>query len=131
MRLAVIGSYFSSSLLPGSKSRNTIRDQYYRDPKVKENKLPVLYTATSTVGDTRGEFLIVQKAIEERPDSLKYVEWEDGDAPPLADIYLVEKIMGGDPFILATILGSSIESDVVRALPRTEYKSIGRDRTAD
>ncbi|KAJ7886207.1 hypothetical protein B0H14DRAFT_3856707, partial [Mycena olivaceomarginata] len=104
----------------GSKSRNTIRDQYYRDPKVKENKLPVLYTATSTVGDTQGEFLVVQKAIEERPDSLKYVEWEDGAAPPLADIYLVEKIMGGDPFILATILVSSIESDVVRALPRTE-----------
>jgi hypothetical protein len=116
-------------LLPGSKSRNTIRDQYYRDPNVLERHLPILYTAI-TVGDIQGEFLVAQTAIEERPDSLKYVEWEDGDAPPLADIYLVEKIMGGDAFILATLLGSNVQSDVVRPLPRAEYESIGRDRTA-
>ncbi|KAJ7347359.1 hypothetical protein DFH08DRAFT_1002131 [Mycena albidolilacea] len=127
-----------ATVLFGSKSRNTIRDQYYRDPHVLDKHLPILYTATSKVGDTQGEFLVAQEAIEARSDSLKYVEWEDGDAPgkpaqtspegarpepprnPLADIYLVEKIMGGDPFILATLLGPTVQSDVVRPLPRAD-----------
>jgi hypothetical protein len=89
------------------------------NPKVEqEGKLPVLYTAT-TVGATRGGFVVAQQAIASRLDSRKYVEWKGGAAPS-TDIYLFEK-RGGDPFILASLLGRSTESDVVILLARDEY----------
>ncbi|KAJ7367504.1 hypothetical protein DFH08DRAFT_828673 [Mycena albidolilacea] len=106
------------TIMLGSKSRAILQDHYYRDPKVKEDKLPILYT-TTTVGDTRDEFVVAQQAIAARPDSLKYVQWKNGAAPS-TDIYLIEKTAGGDPFILATLLGNSIEFDVVKTLPRAD-----------
>ncbi|KAJ7794437.1 hypothetical protein B0H13DRAFT_2171329 [Mycena leptocephala] len=104
------------SVLLGSRTRDTIRMEY--NPKVEqEGKLPVLYTAT-TVGATRGGFVVAQQAIASRLDSRKYVEWKRGAAPS-TDIYLFEK-RGGDPFILASLLGRSTESDVVILLARDE-----------
>ncbi|KAF7331071.1 hypothetical protein MVEN_02447400 [Mycena venus] len=103
-------------VLLGSRTRDTIRMEY--SPKVEqEGKLPILYTA-STVGATRGEFVVAQQAIARRPDSRKYVEWKRGAAPS-PDIYLFEK-RGGDPFILASLLGRSADSDVVISLARDE-----------
>jgi hypothetical protein len=68
--------------------------------------------------------VVAQQAIQNRPDSRRYVEWKHGEAPS-ADIYLVENSTG-DPFILATLLGPDIMSDVVKSLPRDP----GYDRTS-
>jgi len=102
------------TVLLGSRSRNDIRTHYFGDVE-HENKLPILYTASSH-SDTQGEFVVARQAIENRRDSRRYVEWKTGAAPS-TDIYLVEK-MTGDPFILATLLGPDVNSDVVKLLPR-------------
>ncbi|KAF8173844.1 hypothetical protein K438DRAFT_1771997 [Mycena galopus ATCC 62051] len=113
------------TVLLGSESLTTIRRHYYCDPqlevreRIREDKLPILYTATTTVGQTQGQSLWAQQAIHDRPDSRKYVEWREG-ANPLTELYLVENPTGGDPFILATLLGATKESDVVKALPRDD-----------
>ncbi|KAJ6473185.1 hypothetical protein C8R45DRAFT_408601 [Mycena sanguinolenta] len=107
------------AILFGSKSRDAIRKYYYRDPKVKDGKLPILYTVTKTVGEITSEFLVARQAITSRPDSLKYEPWESGDAPS-TNIYLVEKPAGADTFILATLLGSNVQSDVLKTLPRAD-----------
>ncbi|KAF7331058.1 hypothetical protein MVEN_02446100 [Mycena venus] len=88
------------TVLLGSKTRTDIRTHYFGDVE-HESKLPVLYTASSH-SDTQGEFVVAQQAIRNRPDS---------------HIYLVENSTG-DPFILATLLGPDIMSDVVKSLPR-------------
>ncbi|KAF7331072.1 hypothetical protein MVEN_02447500 [Mycena venus] len=102
------------TVLHGSRSRDDIRRHYFGDVE-HENKLPILYTARS-LGDTQGEFVGPQYAIQHRPDSRRYVEWKHGEAPS-TDIYLVEK-MAGNPFILVTLLGSDVNSDLVKLLPR-------------
>jgi hypothetical protein len=63
--------------------------------------------------------VVARQAIENRRDSRRYIEWKTGAAPS-TDIYLVEK-MTGDPFILATLLGPDVNSDVVKLLPRDGY----------
>ncbi|KAJ7235312.1 hypothetical protein B0H12DRAFT_149524 [Mycena haematopus] len=107
------------AVLIGSKTCDAIRKHYYPDPKVNNAKLPILYTATKTVGEITGEFLVAHQAISSRPDSRKFIQWEHGAAPS-TDIYLVEKPAGDVPFILATLLGSTVESDVLKTLPRAD-----------
>ncbi|KAJ7499838.1 hypothetical protein FB451DRAFT_1206773 [Mycena latifolia] len=103
------------AILIGSKSHYDIHAAYC--PEIKQmGKLPVLYTSKTHNDYRPGEFVVAQPAIQKRPDSRKYVMWKDGPAPS-TDIYLVEK-MADDTFILATLLGREIESDVVLTLPR-------------
>ncbi|KAJ6544254.1 hypothetical protein B0H19DRAFT_1380552 [Mycena capillaripes] len=102
------------TVLIGSNSRSDIQTAYC--PEVAQmGKLPILYT-TRAHRHSQREFVVAQQAILARPDSRKYVVWRHGVAPS-TDIYLVEK-MGEDPFILATLLGADIRSDVVIPLPR-------------
>jgi hypothetical protein len=83
--------------------------------------LPILYTLSShrESGDT---FVVATQFIDMRSDSRKYARWDGtGNSTP-PDIYVVEKI-GSDAFILATLLGKDVESDVIVPLPRCRYVS--------
>ncbi|KAJ7683572.1 hypothetical protein B0H17DRAFT_1205080 [Mycena rosella] len=106
------------AILIGSKSHNDIQSTYC--PEIEQmGKLPVLYTSQTHSDYGPSEFVVAQPAIQKRPDSRKYVVWNQGPAPS-TDIYIVEK-MGDDAFILATLLGREIDSDIVLTLPRDGY----------
>ncbi|KAJ7174457.1 hypothetical protein C8R46DRAFT_90401 [Mycena filopes] len=102
-------------IVVGPRSKAEIHTLYSRDIK-KLDKLPKLYTATDH-SQSHNEFVVAQQAIQSRPDSRRYVIWENGSDPAPSELYLVEKL-GDEPFILATLLGSDVNSDIVKTLPR-------------
>ncbi|KAJ6615508.1 hypothetical protein B0H10DRAFT_2040806 [Mycena sp. CBHHK59/15] len=102
------------TILLGSKRPDHIQSVYC--PEIDQMRmLPILYTSKEHKDTPPGEFVVARKALEARRDSRKYVQWKTGPPPP--DIYLVEK-QGDDPFILATLLGTDVTSDVIMPLSR-------------
>ncbi|KAJ7250412.1 hypothetical protein C8J57DRAFT_684102 [Mycena rebaudengoi] len=104
------------TVMRGNNTCDDIHSAYCPDVK-KLNELPVLYTRSSH-SESPDTFVVATQAIDDRPDSIKYVYWDGtGNSTRPPDIYFVEKI-GSDAFILATLLGKDIESDVIVPLPQ-------------
>ncbi|KAJ6473183.1 hypothetical protein C8R45DRAFT_408518 [Mycena sanguinolenta] len=107
------------AILFGPQTCYTIQTHYHPNAGDSEGLLPILFITSKSVGEVTGEFLVAQQAIADRGDSRKYARW-DNEPPAPTDIYLVEKPAGDNAFMLATILGSKLESDIVKTLPRND-----------